>query len=542
MSTFAPQAPLVPPARTAGPPLRWIPRYAPVWAAGATALLLTLLWARFLAAVGGDLAAQWAWADFAARHPDSAYDLAWYGGMHPASYSVLGPWLMALFGVRTAAVTAGTVSAALLALLVLRARVRRPLPVALWGAVALSCNVAAGRVTFAIGCMFGLAAVVVAAGADRASGWRRSAGSAAFALLATLASPVAGLFVEVVAAALLLTGSRRIGWSLAVPPALVVLVTTLLFPFSGVDPIPAPTVVICASCALAAALLSPRSWRAVRAGAAVYALGAVLTWAFSTPIGGNVQRLALIFGGVVLLAALCAHPPRSRRRTAAPLAAFVAAAYWTITADVVGIPAPSTTGQAAPLVAELHRLHADESRLEAVPMLNHWEARGLVSAADLARGWNRQLDVQRNPLFYDGTLTATSYHAWLRRWAVGYVALPAAATDSAGRAEAALVRGGPAWLQAIWHDRNWQLYRFTDALPLAAPPATVGHADAGEVVLTVSTAGRATVRIPWSPWLAVHGPAGACLARDGDWTGLDAPTPGVYRIDARYTWPRGTPC
>lgn len=108
-------------------------RIGPVGAATAIALLLNLVWARYLATVTGDLAAQWAWADFAAAHPGSAYDLSWYGGMHPASYSVLTPYLMAFFGVRTVAVAAGTVSAALLALLVKRSRVRRPLPVALWG-------------------------------------------------------------------------------------------------------------------------------------------------------------------------------------------------------------------------------------------------------------------------------------------------------------------------------------------------------------------------------------------------------------------------
>jgi hypothetical protein len=71
---------------------------------------------------------------------------------------------------------------------------------------------------------------------------------------------------------------------------------------------------------------------------------------------------------------------------------------------------------------------------------------------------------------------------------------------------------------------------------------TVDHADAEEVVLTVSAAGPVTVRIAWSPWLAAHGPAGACLVGDGRWTRLNARAPGTYRIDARYSWPRGTPC
>lgn len=525
-------------------PVRRINRCSPVWAAAATALLLGTLWARYLAGVGGDLAAQWAWADFAARYPGSAYDLAWYGGAYPASYSLLTPYLMGFLGVRTLAVAAATASAALLALLLQRSPLDRPLPVALWGAFALTCNIVAGRVTFALGLAFGLAAVATATvpatadGAQQRPGWPRTAGAAVLALLATSSSPVAGLFVVTVAAALLLTGRYRSGWALALPPPLLVLVTALLFPFDGVDPMEASTAVFCLTCAAAVALLSPRDWRTVRTAAAVYALGTVLTWALSTPIGSNVQRLALIFGSVILLAALSARTarpgPRTLRELAVPLTAFAAAAFWLVNGDLLGEAAPSPPHKATGLTAELGRLHADRGRLEAVPMRNHWESWGLVSSADLARGWNRQLDLQRNPLFYQGTLTPASYHAWLQYWAVRYVALSTGAADTAAIDEAALVRKRPDWLQEIWHDADWRLYRLTDPLPLAAPPATVDHADAADVQLTLARAARVLVRVPWSTWLAVHGPAGARLAPDGDWTRLDAPAPGSYRIDAPY--------
>ncbi|GAA1248904.1 hypothetical protein GCM10009665_44710 [Kitasatospora nipponensis] len=547
---FVPNESAAPSALVVGPPRR-LRGNGTLWIATAFALVLGLLWARYLSGVNADSAAQWAWADFAAKHPDSAYDLAWYGGIHPASYSLLTPYLMALIGVPAAAVAASTVSTALLAVLVTRSSVHRPLPVALWGAFALTCNVAAGRATFALGCMFGLAALVAArtaggaatAGTARSLGWQRTAAVAAFSLLATASSPVAGLFVEVAAAAMLLTGRRRTGWALAVPPPLVVLFTTVLFPFDGVDPISVSTVVICLLCSLAVALLGPASWREVRIGAGVYGLGSVLTWVFDTPIGGNVQRLALIFGGVLLLAALCARPKRSRRQLAALLVVFVASGFWTVKADIIGIPDRSPAGQGTALIAELDRLHADRARIEAVPMLNHWESWGLVRAAELARGWNRQLDVQRNPFFYDHTLDPTNYHDWLRRWSVAYVALPTGPVDSGGVEEAALLRTAPPdYLQEVWRDDNWRLFRFTDAVPLAAAPVTVERAGSAEVVLTVPTAGPVDVRIPWSPWLTAHGPAGACLTRDGDWIRLTAPTPGTYRIGTGYSWPRGTPC
>ncbi|MER7757327.1 hypothetical protein [Kitasatospora sp. NPDC097643] len=258
-------------------------------------------------------------------------------------------------------------------------------------------------------------------------------------------------------------------------------------------------------------------------------------------IARNVQRLALLLAAVVLLAALCAGPSSSRRRTVALLAAFAATAYWTIDGNV-HLPAPTPAGQADALVRQLQLRHAEAGRVEAVPMLNHWEAWGLASAVELARGWNRQLDVQRNPLFHDGTLTAASYHSWLQRWSVGYVVLPEAAVEPSSTAEAALVRSSPSWPEEVWHDGHWRLFRVVDAQPLAEPPATVEHADAARLLLTVRTPGPVLVRILWSPWLAANGPHGACLTRAGNWTLLSAPAPGTYRIDAPYAVPRGTPC
>src|SRR6185312_11932444 len=111
---------------------------------------------------GGDLAAQDAWAEFVGRHPDSAYNLAWYGGMHPVSYSVISPYIMAEIGVRPTMMLAGTLSAGLLAWLVVGRRDGRGRwQPALYGAVALVGNAVSGRVTFALGTFFALAALCV---------------------------------------------------------------------------------------------------------------------------------------------------------------------------------------------------------------------------------------------------------------------------------------------------------------------------------------------------------------------------------------------
>src|SRR4051812_21912939 len=90
-------------------------RWAPVIVAVVVSAALQAVWLRFLATSGGDLAAQDAWAGFARAHPGSAYNLAWYGGMHPVSYSVISPFVMAGLGVRTTMVVTSTAAAALLA-------------------------------------------------------------------------------------------------------------------------------------------------------------------------------------------------------------------------------------------------------------------------------------------------------------------------------------------------------------------------------------------------------------------------------------------
>lgn len=178
-----------------------------VWSRHRIPLLATLptvplyaIWALFLATGGGDLAAQDAWTGFATRHGGSAYNLFWYGGTHTANYSLISPYLMAALGVRTVTVISGLAATWLAAVLITRAKgVPRPLGPALLAAFALWCNVASGRTTFALGVAFGLAACLLL------TREKRLVLAAAYAALATMASPVAGLFLVVVGAAFLLT-------------------------------------------------------------------------------------------------------------------------------------------------------------------------------------------------------------------------------------------------------------------------------------------------------------------------------------------------
>ncbi|MGQ5605676.1 MULTISPECIES: hypothetical protein [unclassified Streptomyces] len=503
------------------------------------ALLATLptiplyaVWWAFLATGGGDLAAQEAWADFVSRHGGSAYGLFWYGGTHTANYSVISPYLMALFGVRTVTAVSGLAASWLAAVLVVRTGVRGPGWVALLASLALWCNVASGRTTFALGLAFALAACVPLVRE------RRLAVAAGYAALATMASPVAGLYLAVVGAGFLLVRDRGRALVLLVPPAAVVGLTTLLFPFAGEQPMPAgriwPPVVL----GLAVTALAPRAWRVARWSGAVYAAGTVLTYVVPSAVGTNVERFAEYFAPPVLLAALLGAD-RARRVVRGLLAVvLVFSVGWTVkkTADdlteYTAVPAWATETDG--VVRALEGLGADRTRVEVVPARDHREAAALAPHVHLARGWNRQLDVERGRLFYDGTFSPAAYRDWLDRWAVGFVVLPSAKPDGPAEAEAALVRDPdlrPGWLEPVWQDEHWRIFRVRDAVPLVSEPGTVVAATGAELVLRVDRPGSVTVRVAWSPWLRTDG---GCLARDGEFTRLTVEAPGEYRLSSRY--------
>ncbi|MFC5220745.1 MFS transporter [Streptomyces coerulescens] len=555
----------------------------PVLSVTTLAGLLHIIWFFTFANSGGDLAAQDAWAEFVGRHPDSAYNLAWYGGMHPVSYSVVSPYLMSVLGVRTTMMIAGTLSAGLLTLVLLRSRsVRNPLWAAFAGVFGLIANAISGRVTFGLGTMFALGAVAVVFCWPyrwRYKRWAKALCAAPLAALATMASPVAGLFVGFVAVALFLQKRRPGAWALGIAPTAVVAVSAWLFPFSGTQPMVIGSVLLPLLCAVVTFVIVPEDWKTVRLVSAVYGLSVVLVWVVSSQIGSNITRLAMLFAGTALVAALPYTVPRSRKWYASVLAllTFVGwIGYKTVDDIIHAAPAASWARELAPLVNELQEVGAEKGRVEVVPARSHREASALAPYVNLARGWNRQADMERNPLFYDDTLNSANYREWLQRWAVHFVVLPKDEPDASGaERERELVQRGMPYLKQVWGDANWQLFEVTAPAPLAEPNAVVERAEQGEMTMRVSKPGRILIRIPYSPWLGLVDADGkkldppqetkesedrpddlpksydnvnGCLAETeedalGDkWTTLVAPRAGVYRLAAPYTFSRGTPC
>ncbi|MEU7579036.1 hypothetical protein AB0B50_15695 [Streptomyces sp. NPDC041068] len=491
-------------------------------------LPLYAVWAAFLATGGGDLAAQEAWARFASEHGTAAYNLFWYGGMHTANYSLISPYLMAALGVRTVTVLSGVAGAWLVAALIERTGVRRPLWPAVLASLAVWCNVASGRTTFALGLAFGLAACLALVGR------RRPVVAVVCAALATMGSPVAGLFLVVAGAGYFLVRDWGRSAALIVPPFLVVAATTVLFPFTGEHLMPFDRIFPPVLFSLALIVAGPREWRVARWGAAVYAVGTVLTYLIPSPIGTNVERLAELVGPAMLLAALLAPGLDRLRRVVLAVAVVLSSAWVTQkTYDdlVVSTKVPKWAVDTHGVVRELERLGADRTRVEVVPARNHREATALAPYVNMARGWNRQLDIERGRLFYDGSFSARTYRAWLDKWAVGYVVLPSGKPDGFAEDEAALVASGPQWLEPVWKDAHWRIYEVKDPVPLVSKPASVVRSTGSDVVVRVPEPGSVTVRLVYSPWLRAEG---ACLERHGEFTRLSVPSPGTYKISSGY--------
>ncbi|MGC4788772.1 hypothetical protein ACLQ22_13195 [Micromonospora sp. DT178] len=540
---------------------------------------------------GSDLAAQVARADFFAAHGLAPVDLRWYGGVQQFGYSLLSQPVMALLGVRVTGALALVAAATAFAALLVRTGVPRPLLGSLVGVLTIAGNLVSGRVTYGLGVAFGLGALLAltlgpaaptearpagppGAGPHGRAGRRRLVRlglAAAGALLASATSPVAGLFVGLAGAALLLTRRYADGLVLGVAAALPLGLTALLFGDGGWMNISrTDTVRAVLTSLLVAALVG---YRPVRVGALLSAAGVLAAALVHTPVGLNATRLAVMFA-LPLLAAAARPPARPtawlgrltawlgrtgassaarpagtmrtgvaggmRVRGGVALAALLAAVCWwqppVPPADLRSVDDPtSRAAYFAPLRAFLDGQRLT-GRVEVPPTRNYWEAARL-GEVPLARGWLRQADIDRNPLFFTtvpgaaGTgvpLTAASYRDWLTDNAVQFVAVPDAPLSWVGRAEAELVAGGLPYLTPVWSGPHWRVWAVTDPAPIVGAPAELVAHDGASVTFRAPAAGTVPVRVRHSRWLTASG--GATVAAAGDWTAVTVPRAGQYRL------------
>ena len=301
---------------------------------------------------------------------------------------------------------------------------------------------------------------------------------------------------------------------------------SLLFPEGGTEPFVASAFwPALAAVALVGALLPARE-RALRIGALLYALLVVAAFVIDTPLGGNVTRLGALLAGPLLAGALLSarrpstrvvfvahsdtkatYAARGPARTALLAVLALGLVYWSTypaVRDVVRSSGDPSTRAAyhAPLVRFLHT-RPGAFRVEIPFTENHWEADYVARSIPLARGWERQLDRRYGALFYDGTLTAATYRAWLDEHAVAYVALPDAALDDSAREEARLIRAGLPYLRPAWHNAHWRVFAVRRPAPLADGVARATTLQPDGFTIRATRAGNALVRVRHTRWWSV---------------------------------------
>ena len=455
----------------------------------------------------------------------------WYAGHHTPGYSVLFPPLGGLLGVRPAGALAAVAAAALFAALARHHWPPRAAgAAALWFAAATTTVLLTGRLTFLLGVAIGLGALLALAR-------QRPALAAALAAATTLASPVAGLFVALAIAGWTLAGLRdraRTGAVIVLAALAPIALMLALFPQGGSEPFVASAFWPALAAALLFAALLPAGERTLRIGALLYAAALAAAFAIATPLGGNAARLGALAAGPVLLGSLAG------RRSPALLAVLaLPLAYWALYPAVRDVTRASgdpslRAAYHEPLLRFLQsRPRAGGFRVEIPFTENHWEARHVAPKVPLARGWERQLDRRHGAIFYDGSLDAASYRAWLDERAVAYVAVPDVPLDHAGRDEARLIAGGLPYLREVWRGAHWRVLAVRRPRPLAEGAVATLSADG--VTLRAQGAGDVFVRVHHTRWWRVAAGRGCVRRARGTMTAVRVAARGTVRLSARLT-------
>ncbi len=481
---------------------------------------------------GADLPAQVYRVELYRRYGLVLWDSQWFAGHATFGYSVLSPVLGALTGPRLLGALSGVVSALLFERIVQRALAPASRLGSLWFAVGTVTNLVVGRITFALGVAIALAAVF-------ALQHRKTVIAIACALAAPLASPLAGLFlaIGVTAWGLARRDRRTTAAVVAIAGVAPILISAALFPGGGSYPFPASAVAWDLAVCACFYFLVPRRNVELRWGAIVYGAIVVAAFVVASPLGENVNRFGQYLAGPLLL---CVLAPRRRvllTIVALPLLVW----QWSPTLDAVTAAThdPSThQSYYQPLLSFLDSRPATMGRVEVPSTYRHWETAYLSPQVPLARGWERQLDIGYNPIFYGGVLNGDTYRAWLAVNGVEYVALPDARLDSSSTGEKALILGGLPYLEPVWHNAHWRVWQFVGYRGLVVGPAAVVSVRPDSFTLDVRAPGALTVRIHASPhwYVDQHG----CIGPSTDgWTHVVAKSTGLIRVTQAL---QGTPC
>ena len=385
-----------------------------------------------------------------------------YSVLFPPLAALLGPRLVGALSAVAAALAASSASSA-----TLRRRARGG---SLWFAVATVSTLISGRLTFALG----VARRPRGACSPPRAGARLGLRAGARWRASPARSPAA--FVALAAAAWWLDRPRWWPVALAAARSCPPLALAVAFPEGGSFPFVGSSFWPALAAAIAVGLVVPREARV--AAHRRRALRAARSWRAS-----RWRRRWAATSCASARSSRARSSPRSlwrtNRRALAPAGAaarlLAVGRRRSTTGRAPPATRPCTSATTTALLGFLGAQRGGPFRIEIPFTDNHWESRWVAPHVPLARGWERQVDRQRNALFYDDRpLTAARYRRWLDDNAVRFVALADAPIDySAAREAAARARRARPYLREVWHDAHWRVFAVAGARPLASGAARV---------------------------------------------------------------------
>jgi hypothetical protein len=461
----------------------------------------------------------------------------WYSGHSLPGYSVFYPMVAALLG----AGFSGVLGLTLCSWAAIRfagdlesrwARIVVPVCTAAWGLG----NLVIGQVPFILGVAAALLALLAVQN-------ERLLVTGLLAATCSLFSPLAGLFLLLVAIA----WAPDIGWRRAAPLFLASLgsaVSLVVGGSSGHFPTIATSFFSVAACVAIGLLCISKERRALRRFLLVYAAAALVFFTVPNPVGSNLTRLGQVIAFPIVLWLLAQDGFRrwsSKRVQVLVVTCMLGlAAAWQLTPVVSAVArADGDPSQRAEfytgLLGFLETQDSDQGRLEIPFTREHWESVYVAKKFPIARGWERQLDLEYNAVLYH-PLTAASYRSWLAAAGVNLVALPQAPIDHGGVAEKALLRHPPSYLRLVFSDSNWTAYRVIDATPLVTGAAAkLVSLTSSSVTVEFTRPGTEIIRLHGSKLWRSSAPD-VCLSTSPEgWLQVSASRPEVVTIRAQVT-------
>lgn len=468
--------------------------------------------------------------DFRARLAASGARLwnnMWFGGHPLPAYGMLSAFLSGWAGARVVAACSVVVAtwgfSHLVKQMQLVTRGNATVSTLLFAAC-VGVNTWAGRLTFAPSVAFGVLALV-ALNADR-----RLLGVLASCACA-LASPVGGVFLLLILGSLWLNQwKRRATVICAISCAVPLAVMLLLFSEGGWFPFRWQSLLMVVINVGILAWVARRQ-PIIRTSILLYAALVAFAFLVKSPLGGNVVRLAWLATGALGVLFV------SKQRRIVVFAISVLTLVWNGVYLPIGRPlsvASADSSFYAP-VAKFMSSVPGVHKVEVVSTNVRRESDLLAMSFPLARGWQTQIDRDRNALFYSNTLTAAAYLQWLQDNAVSFVAVPKKFVHSEAQQEAAIAASMASDLGLVFEDTNWRIYEVLDAEPLATNSTDVVGVSPEQLHVRASRTGWTTIRFRFTPMYKVTAGDACVGSTDDGWIRLNVRTPGDVTLTVKFT-------